>query len=504
MESECPVQYEAPEGDPTPEPDASCAPWAQPPEGQAFPSRPWARHVVTTLAQHGHLPASLANHREANLQVWSDCSGINTEMFALRELSQSLKQVIDMDVTWNLYFTCDSDAQSIKFTKANHHPRHVGTNMVHRNFESGKFWCSSCKENHDLPRRGMDLYVGTYPCSPWSRRGKRTGFDHPAVEAFRIGIETIAFLQPAVWIIELGELPEQTAVDQVTMEIQERLGTAGVVAYTMQPLRNLTPAWSGYPIKRTRFFMLGWRSDLGAPGEVTGPLSTLIQHPLAVEQSYRGFLGLARTIDWSHVGEYPSGPELAYIMSSSCRCSANPLTTCPQHFCKCNHCGDDSVSCVWRGLLMAFLEKEGLAMQAADAGKMTYVQLLEMNGLDTPQLPRSRVILNAMALLPRAKPLTDTLLLGDTSQNPPYMSLAVDGLVPTLTTTSAVWCVSAGKYLQVWELAALMAVKTSEITFVGHSESWFRTRLGLAVHVGNFGLALMALMAVPLNKLFSA
>ena len=74
-------------------------------------------------------------------------------------------------------------------------------------------------------------------------KGKRTGFDHPAVEAFRIGIETIAFLQPAVWIIELGELPEQTAVDQVTMEIQERLGAASSVAYTMQTLRNLTPAW---------------------------------------------------------------------------------------------------------------------------------------------------------------------------------------------------------------------------------------------------------------------
>ena len=143
-------------------------------------------------------------------------------------------------------------------------------------------------------------------------------------------------------------------------------------------------------------------------------------------------------------------------------------------------------------------------MQAADAVKMTYVQLLEMNGLEAPQLPRTRVILKAMALLPRARPLTDTLLVGDTSPNPPYMSLAVDGLVPTLTRTPAVWCVSAGKYLQVWELAALMAVKTSEIIFSGHSESWFRTRLGLAVHVGTFGLALMALMAVPLNKLFSA
>ena len=125
-------------------------------------------------------------------------------------------------------------------------------------------------------------------------------------------------------------------------------------------------------------------------------------------------------------------------------------------------------------------------MQVADVGKMTYVQLLEMNGLDTPQLPRSRVILNAMALLPRAKPLTDTLLLEDTSQNPPYMSLALDGLVPTLTTTSAVWCVSAGKYLQVWELAALMAVKTSEVTFVGHNDALVSHAAGIGRALGQF------------------
>ena len=84
---------------------------------------------------------------------------------------------------------------------------HVGVDMQQRNFNTGEVRCTQCPRNLPLPKRGIDLYVGTYPCSPWSRRGTRAGWDHPSVDAFRIGVETTAYIQPAVWIIELGELP---------------------------------------------------------------------------------------------------------------------------------------------------------------------------------------------------------------------------------------------------------------------------------------------------------
>ena len=60
-----------------------------------------------------------------------------------------------------------------------------------------------------MPRRGADLYAGTYPCSPWSRRGNRPGFNHPDAEVSIIGFETIAFIGPAVFVIELGDMPSQ-------------------------------------------------------------------------------------------------------------------------------------------------------------------------------------------------------------------------------------------------------------------------------------------------------
>ena len=74
-----------------------------------------------------------------------------------------------------------------------------------------------------IPQAGVDVYVGTYPCSPWSRRGLRTGWDHPSVEPSRIGLQTISYIQPAVWMIELAELPDIAALDEVLSDIQKML-----------------------------------------------------------------------------------------------------------------------------------------------------------------------------------------------------------------------------------------------------------------------------------------
>ena len=125
----------------------------------------------------------------------------------------------------------------------NHAPKHVGIVMKQRNFSTGEAWCTLCQRNLPLPKRGIDLYVGTYPCSPWSRRGTRAGWDHPSVDTFRIGVETIAYIQPAVWIIELGELPENEAIDEVIAAIREACSRAGSEC-TIQVV----------PVRRTRSF----------------------------------------------------------------------------------------------------------------------------------------------------------------------------------------------------------------------------------------------------------
>ena len=77
------------------------------------------------------------------------------------------------------------------------------------------------------------------------------------MDTFRIGVETIAYIQPAVWIIELGELPDNEAIDEVIAAIREACSRAGSEC-TIQVVRDLMPSHSGYSVRRTGSFF-GWR-----------------------------------------------------------------------------------------------------------------------------------------------------------------------------------------------------------------------------------------------------
>ena len=466
--------------------------------GDNSPGIPWADNIVHTMVRNGHLLRN--SQKKVELQLWSDCSGINSEKFAWNELQDAIRRIIGADVSLALFYTCESDPKSIAFVKENHQPQHVGTDMSQRNFTSGEFWCALRGENIPIPKAGVDLYVGTYPCSPWSRRGSRTGWDHPSVEPMRIGLQTMSYMQPAVWVIELGELPENAALDEILSGIQQKLETDGR-RYIIQIVRSLGPHMQGYPIRRSRTYFIGWRGDVCADAAAaTVPLHTLILTPVDVASSYRGFLKIALPYDWSGVGEFYVGASAEYMCGQGCRCACNPYALCPVHKCKCDKCGADGLQCMWRSHLHELLEKQNLHSQAGSMdGKMTYIHTLEMQGGVAPQQPRARIMLNIVAMLPQCRPLHDTLMLVDKSQNPGFGSWPCDGMAPTLTTASHLWCMSAGRELEASELALLMGFDTSKMVLKGQTEAWFRKRLGLTVHVANFGLVLAGAMALPLQ-----
>ena len=131
-----PAQY-TPESAP---PLASSPAWAQ---AVPAPHPSWAAHAVSTLRKDGHFPARAGREKTIELNVWSDCSGINSEMCALRELSAQLRALVGVVVKWVLYCTCDSDPKSRRFSELNHDPVHVSDWMEHRNIETGQFWCSN-------------------------------------------------------------------------------------------------------------------------------------------------------------------------------------------------------------------------------------------------------------------------------------------------------------------------------------------------------------------------
>ena len=85
---QAPVQYEAEPAIPPPPPA-----WSQP----APASLPkWAPHAVNVLMHRGHLSNKTGQQKQLELTVWSDCSGINSEMFALRELGNELRVGLDV------------------------------------------------------------------------------------------------------------------------------------------------------------------------------------------------------------------------------------------------------------------------------------------------------------------------------------------------------------------------------------------------------------------------
>ena len=130
---------------------------------------------------------------------------------------------------------------------------------------------------------------------------------------------------------------------------------------------------------------------------------------------------------------------------------------------------------------------------------MTYLQVLEMNGRQGPQQPRQRVLINLVAIRPDTQPLNDTLMVGDVSQNPPFSDMFAGGDTPVFTSSNA-WVFQIGEALRTRHMAALMGLDLSMVTFSVHmSESRFRQRLGMAVHIPNFGLVLLAALTPPLR-----
>lgn len=439
------------------------------------------------------------------LQVWSDCSGINSEKFALEAINTAFAELLGTQVSWNLYCCCDVDQECLRFTRKMHRPTHTSCDIRHRNFQHGNFFCQDCQENVPLPTSGIDMYIGTYPCSPWSRRGKRTGFDHPDAEPLFIGLETITYLKPPIWLLELGELHDQAARAGVQEVIAKAMRQSGSQLYTMHMMSDLSPLFSGYPIQRPRFFIMGWRLDLGSPEAVTAPLQALLAEPMQIEHSFHGFLGLCRKVDWSRVGEYPQDEELLWCTDNPCKCSCNPRDVCPVHKCKCSHCGADGLACSWRALLGEFIAKVWTAAPPdMHPAKLTYVQVLEMNGAKAPDAPRLRTYLNIMALHPHARPLNSTLMIVDVSQNPPYQGMCRNGVVPTLATSSAPFCFQTGEFLTTYQIAALMGIQLEKIELMDFKETWLRKKVGLCVHTASFGVALMALAAVPLGQLWQS
>ena len=154
--------------------------------------------MVDISIQHLHLKQP-RGAMELELSFWSDCCGFGTDSFAFEEIRAALRERLPgLRVSFRCYCACEKDPAALAFVMINHTPLHTMRNMTHRNFDEGRFFCNTHQVNHRLPKVGLDVYIGTFPCSPWSRRGQRAGFDHPEAELLLVGLQAIAATAPAM------------------------------------------------------------------------------------------------------------------------------------------------------------------------------------------------------------------------------------------------------------------------------------------------------------------
>jgi len=481
--------------------------WAKPdPAACQVPHPDWAMHGALLLTAAGILPRD-AHGKTITLNMWVDCGGISTESIAARELQRAIEVATGCVIVFKLYCLCDKDRHARRFVCQNFKPAHTSPDMTMRNFDSGLYYCDLCDENHKIPEEGIDIYIGTYPCSPWSPKGPRTGLAHPDFKILTTGLRTVNVIKPWLWLFETSDgvtdhpaSGNESHLDKVNHLIKELVS----VPYNYLAMKGVRPRPSGYPSRRPRFFALRWRADMfNLPVEdLVAPMSVINDNPIDSDHTYLSFLGLGTGgPNLQEVGHFCFGPGRGH---PTCKCGVDPMVLCSLHPCSCEKCKKrPSLDCKWRVAMDEYLKKnmpQLLGNQpAAEWQRLTYMHALEQQSYATPQSPRVRNMLNVFAVLPAPVPLSQTDLLVDTAPTLALSTARVDGDAQTFTQGSKLWCMRAGKYLNADQKSALMGIKLDELKLRTFTEAWWHTKLGLAMHVAEAGTMLLMLLATPVG-----
>lgn len=445
------------------------------------------------------------------LNLWSDCAGMGSEVFALKMISSRLPafQV-------KVFAACDRDGHALHFMQRNHAPKHLTLDITARHVTSrGQLQIHDVRSDQNVVvPAGMAVYCAGFPCTPWSKRGAGGGFNDPNSGPFWSALASILTMKPTIFVLECVEAmdsrkstadAEQSDFQAAKLFVETKLGEHYIIIWH----RHVQPVANGFPMTRPRFYVTGNRRDVihGGEGEakdLAASLAKNIQERMHDPPSFTAFLAVhahSNRMDWGRLHCLPSLTELSE--NPRCGCTLDPMRICEVHPCKCSLCKrhGPGTQCAWRRSHLEWIERRlpsGFSPHAEE-GKITYVQLLgQCPGATVPSSPRERNMLNLLACLPCIADMNTSLAIIDLSQTIFRSSFRHDGLTPTLATNSRLFSLQLGRELQLGELMTLCGLPQTA-DFCGQSHTSTRRLLGNCMHISNIGVVLGIALALAMR-----
>ena len=174
-----------------------------------------------------------------NLNIGTDCSGIEAPIEALKKICLQYK-----NITYSHKFSSEINEYAIKYIKENHQPEILFGDIQNRNIS-------------EIP--DIDLYISGFPCQPFSRANKfKTPVD-PRLNLFIKCLSVIKSKNPKIFILEnvktLVTLNEGSYFNDILNQLEENN------KYNLYHKVINTKDY-GIPQNRERLYIIGIRKDL--------------------------------------------------------------------------------------------------------------------------------------------------------------------------------------------------------------------------------------------------
>ena len=351
------------------------------------------------------------------------------------------------------------------------------------------------------------MYVCCFPCGPWSRKGKRLGFCDDAGTVVWQALKTIAALRPGLLFMEnvaaIDSTSSSPGMSESDLDHICRRMEAELPGYRLMSLKNIDPTLMGFPARRNRVALVGARQDLVGSAALQDTYTLMLANPLEIKDHWRDFLGKARRVDLSRVGQRATPDERLAILHGDCACAFDPEVICTKHVCGCILCKNgQEAQCRWRSRHRKYIEErytsERLPYQdliTLSTSLITYCQAAEAQGFVMPTAPRERNLINVVATASGVQPLENTLALLDKAQSLGRTSTKVDGSVPMLGTNSSLVSLGTASTLTTAEVAKLMGHELQSLNLQGITERQLRGMIGMSLHRATAGLLMLGLIA---------